>query len=70
MTKWSVGNNVHGKNVHIFIQGDERTPEAYGHQQPGMGKCLAAGSSEMQPLSCWKFIQIKALMMIMVVANE
>lgn len=70
MAKWSVGKNVHGKNVHIFIQGDEKTPEAYGHQQPGMGKCLAAGSSEMQPLFCWKFIQIKALMMMMALANE
>lgn len=33
-------------------------------EQPRMGECLAAGSGGMQPVSCWKFIQIKALLTI------
>lgn len=64
------GKVVSGKKMSMSsLKEVKRLLRDLATKQPGMGQCLAAGSSEMQPLSCWKFIQVKALMM-MASANE
>lgn len=62
LAKWSLEKMSSFKDMKILLR-------HLATKQPGMGKCLAAGSSEMQPLSCCKFIQIRALVMI-ALANE